>query len=102
VVAVGSGSSFLGFFLKRPLKALFTWSMASGAGKKCISDAGFEVCGNERDSTRASVGQVAPKWETVGRCDALAYQVAKVKIKGNLRTPGMMIAIDGVLGGGTN
>jgi hypothetical protein len=27
--AVGVGSSFLDFFLKRPLKAFFIWSMAS-------------------------------------------------------------------------
>jgi hypothetical protein len=38
VVAVGLGcSSFLDFFLKRPLKAFFIWSIASGAGEQCVS-----------------------------------------------------------------
>jgi hypothetical protein len=75
VVAVGWGSSFLGFFLKRPLNAFFIWSIASSAGKQCIS------------------------WVVSG---VLAYQVRLVKMKGNLRTPGMVAAIDWVLGRDTN
>lgn len=33
-VAVGAASVFLGFFLKSPLKAFLTWSMASSAIRK--------------------------------------------------------------------
>jgi hypothetical protein len=38
-VAVGVGSSFLVFFLKRLLKAFFIWSIASGAVVEYVSDA---------------------------------------------------------------
>jgi hypothetical protein len=75
IVGVGSGcSSFLAFFLeKRPLKAFFIWSMASGAGKSCVSK--------------------VVSWELQSRArDHAADPNACVY----LRTPGMMMISRGV------
>jgi hypothetical protein len=51
VVEVGVGSSFFGFFLKRPLNAFFIWSMASGAVGILSDICTLERCeGEQRDT----------------------------------------------------